>query len=184
MRDAVFVDETDGNDVVALAEQSLGNLIAARRILIVGAPHLLTVDVGIVLVEERAEQETGRATCVLLVDMDVLAQPYGAEVVAMRGKGLQMGGKVVLVDGGPSGIVGREGVALVQQLEPSVGSPLVGLLLGSHVVVVLIQAGAFDHQGIVAAQRVGRYPGLDRRAAPAVDDDALRHTRLAEHAQP
>ena len=116
MRDAVFVDETDGNDVVALAEQSLGNLIAARRILIVGAPHLLTVDVGIVLVEERAEQEASGTTRMLLVDMDVLAHPNGAEVVAIRGKGLQMGGKVVLVDDGPSGIVGRKGVALVQQL--------------------------------------------------------------------
>ena len=50
---AVLVDKPDGDDIVTLAEQSFGNVVAARRILVVGASHLLSVDIGEVGIKQR-----------------------------------------------------------------------------------------------------------------------------------
>ena len=46
VRHAVFVDEAHGDHVVAFAQQSFGDIVAARRVLVVGMSDLLTVQIG------------------------------------------------------------------------------------------------------------------------------------------
>ena len=53
MRCTILVDKAYGNDIVALAEQTFGNVVATRRILIIGVTYLLAVQIGDILVEER-----------------------------------------------------------------------------------------------------------------------------------
>ena len=55
MHGAVFVDKTYSNDVVALAKQSFRNVVATRRILIIGMTYLPAVQVGDILVEQRTQ---------------------------------------------------------------------------------------------------------------------------------
>ena len=113
-----------------------------------------------------------------LVDGDMLTQPDRARAPPVP---------VVLVDDGP--VVIQEvglGIALhiiflVEHLVPPAAGLTVGLHLSPDVAVVLEKLHPLHQHRVVAAQGVGRYPGLDGRAAPAVDDDALGYARLLIH---
>jgi hypothetical protein len=96
MHSTVFVDKANGYHIVALAEQSFGQVIATRRVLIVGMSHLAPVDVGDILVEERAEQQPGRLAGMGLVYLYVLTAPYGAAATPLP---------AVLVDGLPLAVI-------------------------------------------------------------------------------
>ena len=69
----------------------------------------------------------------------------------------------------------------IQELTPALVSQLVSLLLGLDHRLVLVELGFPNLQGIVALQRVCRYPSLDGCATPAVDNDALRNTSVLLH---
>ena len=69
----------------------------------------------------------------------------------------------------------------IQELTPALVSQLVSLLLGLDYRLVLVELGFPNLQGIVALQRVCRYPSLDGCATPAVDNDALRNTSVLLH---
>ena len=187
MRDSVFVDKAHGDDVVTLAEQALGNIVAARRILVVGDTDLLAVHEGVVLVEERAEQQACRLAGMGLVHLDVLTEPEGA---GQSPPVLECPTIIPLADLLPVRVVEAEGCPVftdagilgVQHLLPLLFGLHVGLTLGFHVFIVLEELRPLHQHGVVALQGVGRDPGLNRRTAPTVDDDALRHARLFIHA--
>ena len=48
----IFINKTDGDDIVALAEKTLRNVITTRGILVMGFTYLLTVEVGYIMVEK------------------------------------------------------------------------------------------------------------------------------------
>ena len=183
---SVLVDEPDGDDVVAFAQQSLGYVVSPRGVLVVGSTHLLAVDVGDVGVEERSQQQPCRLPCMLAVDVDVLSEPRRADASPSP---------VVLADGLPPRVVivwrgeqillpcsfPQSRVALVEHLVPPPVGQLVGLLLCAHVGGIVVETCLLYQHRIVVAQRVGRYPCLDGRSSPAVDDDSLRHVALLVH---
>ncbi|MBQ7057666.1 MAG: hypothetical protein IJM84_06945, partial [Bacteroidaceae bacterium] len=45
----------NGNNVISFTEQSLRNIITTRRILVVGASHLLIIDIGNVNIEQCSQ---------------------------------------------------------------------------------------------------------------------------------
>ena len=176
MHHAVFVHETNGDDVITFLQQAFRNVIAARRILIARVANLLTVHISKILIEERAKQQSCRLSGMSLVNLYVLAKPCGADASPTP---------LILIDGFPIGVVevgsGEERFLLVEhRVPPSVGK-LVRTHLGSYVVVILIESCFLHEHRIVALQRVGRNPCLDGRATPAVHDNALRHIVLLEH---
>ena len=79
MHSTILIDKPHGNDVVALTQQTLGNIVATRRILIVGMSDFLAVQVGYVLVEQGAQQEAGRLSRVFLIYINMLTEPDGAD---------------------------------------------------------------------------------------------------------
>ena len=101
MGSAVLIDETDSNDIVTLLKQSLGNVVATRRILVACATYLTAIQIGNILVVERTQQQTGRLARVSLIYIDVLAEPYRthtAPVPAVLVNGLPMA--IIVVEGG------------------------------------------------------------------------------------
>ena len=79
MNQTVFVDEAHGNHIVALTEQSFGDVVATRGILVVGMSDLLAIQIGDVLVEERTKQQTGRLAGMSLIYLNMLTEPDGAD---------------------------------------------------------------------------------------------------------
>ena len=75
----ILVDETDGNDIVALLEQSLRDIVATRRILIIGLAYLLTIQISNIMIEKRAQQETGGLSRVYLIYIYMLTKPNTAD---------------------------------------------------------------------------------------------------------
>ena len=72
MRHTVFVDESDGDDVVALPEHAFRNVIAAWGVLVVGMANLFSIEEGDVLVEKRTQQQSCRLACMSLIYLDML----------------------------------------------------------------------------------------------------------------
>ena len=95
---------------------------------------------------------------------------------------------IILVDGRPIRVLtGRKrirlyAVHLVQQFIPPSASLAIGLHLSPYVVVVLEECKLCNLHGIIGHQRISADPCLDGRTAPTVDNDALWHIRLFEHA--
>src|SRR5574344_1308755 len=75
VRRSVLVDETHGNHVVALLQQSLGDVVASRGILIAGAAYLHSVDIGDVSIEECSQEQAGGLSGMCLVDVYMLSEP-------------------------------------------------------------------------------------------------------------
>ena len=183
---SVFIDEAHRNHIVALTQHALGDVVAPRGILIVRATYLLAIQIGIVSIEERAQQQSGWLAGMLLVDGHMLPKPDATHDAPAA---FLCPLVVILVNQRPAAIIiiGRcklmddTRVFLVQQFIPALISKLVGTLLSPHHLVVLIEAGPFHKHGIVLLQRVGRDPSLDGSASPAVDDDALRNVGLLLH---
>ena len=96
MGSPVLVDKAHGNHIVALAQQALRDVIAARRILIIGMSDLLAVEIGDILVEEGTQQEPCRLARVFLIYIYMLSEPYAADAPPLP---------VSLVDGLPARIV-------------------------------------------------------------------------------
>ena len=176
----ILVDETDGNDIVALLEQSLRNVIATRRILVIGMTNLLAIQISDVLIEKRAQQETGGLSRVYLIYIYMLTKPNTANASPSP---------IVLVDNLPIVVVelGRfvriTRVIGIQQLLPLLRSLVVSLRLCLYIVIVLKEFGLLNQLRIVPLQRISRNPSLNGGSTPAIDDDALRNTRLLLHAK-
>ena len=178
---AIFINKADGDNIVALTEQSLGDIVATGRILVVGASHLLTIDIGDVGIKQCTQQQTGRLSGMCLVYLDVLAQPYSASTTPPP---------VVLVDGLPRTVIAVEGcemscdtrILLVQQLVPTAVSQIVSPRLGSHILLVIIKTSLLQQLRMVFCQTVCWQPCLDGCTAPAIDDDTLRHLCFLLHA--
>ena len=181
MDGSVFIDETHGNHIIALLEKSLGNIVTAWGVLVVGMADLLTIEVGDVLIKERTKEQACRLSRVYLIYINMLSQPNGATATPTP---------VVLVDGLPGRVVAGgicpvlqdTRVRILQDFLPLAISLHVGLSLGFHILVVLEKLRALDEHGIIPFQRVFRYPGLDGSASPTVDNDALSHLGLLKHA--
>ena len=91
IRHAILVDKTYGDDIIALAEQSLRHLIATRRILIARIANQLSINIGIVAIIERTQEQLCLLACMLCVNMDMLAQPQRANPFAL-------GRETILID--------------------------------------------------------------------------------------
>ena len=115
------------------------------------------------------------------IDAHLLPSPERTAVLVLAGD------VIILIHGAPSlsraarGEAAQHDIVLIEHAVPLVVGQLVGTLHGLHHVVVLIEHRALQLVGELLAQGVGAEPGLDRRAAKRVDDDALRHARLLEH---
>ena len=174
----VFIDKPHADYIVAFPQQSLGNIITPWRILIVGVADLLTIEISDILVEERTQQQTGSLTRVFLIYIYMLTEPYGTPTPPSP---------VILVDGLPVRIVIVRtdivlcGISLIEQRFPLPNSLRIGFHLRHHVFIVLIECRPLHQHGIVASEGICRDPRLDGRAAPAVDDDALRNLCLLKH---
>ena len=176
----ILVDETDGNDIVALLEQSLRDIVATRRILIIGLAYLLTIQISNIMIEKRAQQETGGLSRVYLIYIYMLTKPNTADASPSP---------IVLVDNLPIVIVELGSfvritrVIGIQQLLPLLRSLVVSLCLCLYIVIVLKELGLLNQLRIVALQGISRNPSLNGCSTPTIDDDALRNTRLFLHAK-
>ena len=145
MHHPVFIHEADGDDIIAFLQQTLRNIISARRILVARVANLLAVHIGEVLVEERTEQQSCRLSGMLLVDLHMLAKPCSTNAAPAP---------FILVDGLPVGIVkvcsGVERLLLVEHSVPPAVDKLVGTHLCPHVVIVLIEPRLLNEHRIVA----------------------------------
>ena len=143
MNRSELIDEAHGDDVVALTEQALGNVVATRGILIIGVANLLAIQIGDILVEERTEEQTGRLTSVGLINGDMLTQPDGACASPTP---------IVLIDllprtivkGGRCPALEHARVVGIEDGVPLTGGLTIGTHLGLHVVVALVELGLPD----------------------------------------
>ena len=148
---SVFADEAYGQYVVTFVEQTGRNLVAAWRILIIGASHLATIYKGVIHVEEGSHQQSRCFSGMLAVDVEVLAKPQRPPIVAM----VALCQRAVLVHGAPVFIVislavpsfSHAFVALVKQFRPSVVCHIVGFILCCNHLRIIVQHGFLYHYG-------------------------------------
>jgi len=141
MGHALLVHEAHGDNVIALCEQARRYLIAPWRILIIGAPHLATVHVSIVLVVERAQQQARGAAGMAGIDVYVLAQPKAPDEIAAFGQAVVLANRLpsCIVAGKRVPCTGNAGIVIVEHLKPAVVGQLVGTHLRRYHFVVLIE---------------------------------------------
>ena len=192
MRGTALGHETHGQRIIALHQQTFGNGVAARWILIARGAYLPSVHISLIGVKERSHQQACLLSGMSSIDPDVLASPKRTvvaevfrEIAALWAPvlhaedGHQLPLAVVIVQGRI--VIGQSRVGLGQHLLPSVLRRHIGLLHGTHHGVVLKEHRALIFARMLLAQGIGIEPSLNGRATHAVHDDALRHTRLLKH---
>ena len=124
----VFINKTDGDNIITLTEKTLRNIITARRILVIGATHLLTIDKGNIGIKQGSQEQSCGLSGMRLVNLNMLAKPYCTHTPPTPIFLLDsVPGRVIIVQGGK--MSADTWVTLVQQFVPLSVCQSIGLLL-------------------------------------------------------